>query len=66
MSWFDPCVGFTITWASDKVVVVEAATDPVHPVWFPVGTNTLADGSAYFSDPDWVNHPVRLYRLRSP
>ena len=58
--------GFNISWASDKVVVVEAASDLVNPVWIPVGTNTLTGGSSYFSDPDWANHPARLYRLRAP
>ncbi|HEU0008311.1 MAG TPA: leucine-rich repeat domain-containing protein [Verrucomicrobiae bacterium] len=58
--------GFTISWASDLVTVVEACTNLTNPVWTPVGTNTLTDGSSYFSDPEWTNHPVRFYRLRSP
>lgn len=58
--------GFTITWASDKVVVVEAATDLVNPTWSPVATNTLAVGSSYFSDPQWSSYPRRFYRVRSP
>jgi BspA type Leucine rich repeat region (6 copies) len=58
--------GFTITWASDKVVVVEAATDLTNPTWSPVGTNTLTTGSAYFADPQWTKYPSRFYRIRSP
>ncbi|HEY5481078.1 MAG TPA: leucine-rich repeat protein, partial [Verrucomicrobiae bacterium] len=58
--------GFTITWASDLVVVVEACTNLANPLWSPVGTNTLTNGSSYFSDPQWTNYPSRLYRLRSP
>ncbi len=58
--------GFDINWASDLVTVVEACTNLTNPVWTPVGTNTLTDGSSYFSDPEWTNHPVRFYRLRSP
>ena len=58
--------GFNISWASGRVVVVEACTDLAQPIWTPVGTNTLTDGSSYFSDPQWTNHPARFYRLRSP
>jgi len=58
--------GFTISWASDSVVVVEACTDLANPVWFPVVTNTLAGGSSYFSDPQWALYPARFYRLRTP
>jgi hypothetical protein len=58
--------GFTITWASDLVVVVEACTNLANPLWSPVGTNTLTNGSSYFSDPQWTNYPSRLYGLRSP
>ena len=58
--------GFTISWATNIPVVVGAATNLANPVWLPVGTNTLTNGSAYFSDPGWTNHPGRFYRLRSP
>ncbi len=58
--------GFNINWASGRVVVVEACTDLAQPIWSPVGTNTLTDGSSYFSDPQWTNHPARFYRLRAP
>ena len=58
--------GFTITGSSNLVIVVEACTNLAHPVWSPVGTNTLTGGSSYFSDPQWTNYPSRFYRLRSP
>ncbi|MGO8835923.1 MAG: leucine-rich repeat domain-containing protein [Limisphaerales bacterium] len=58
--------GFNINWASDQTVVVEACTNLANPGWVPVGTNTLTDGSSYFSDPQWTNYPGRFYRLRSP
>ena len=58
--------GFNISWASGRVVVVEASTDLAQPIWSPVGTNTLTDGSSYFSDLQWTNYPARFYRLRSP
>jgi len=61
--------GFGITGASDLVVVVEACTNLIHPVWLPVKTNTpsiISDTTSYFSDSQWTNHSARFYRLRSP
>jgi hypothetical protein len=58
--------GFTISWATNASVVVEAATNLANPVWIPVSTNTLTGGTNYFSDPQWTNYPGRFYRLRSP
>jgi hypothetical protein len=58
--------GFVISWATNASVVVEASTDLAHPIWSPVGTNTLTSGSSYFSDSQWTNYPARFYRLRSP
>ena len=58
--------GFTITWANNMVIVVEAATNLANPAWIPVVTNILTGGSSYFSDPHWTNYPARFYRLRSP
>jgi len=58
--------GFTISWATNIPVVVEACTNFTSPVWQPVQTNTLTGGSSYFSDPQWTNYPARFYRLRSP
>ena len=58
--------GFTISWATNVSVVVEAATNLANPVWIPVSTNTLTGGTNYFSDPQWTNYPGRFYRLRSP
>jgi hypothetical protein len=58
--------GFNIGWAAGKTVVVDACTNLIHPVWVPVGTNTLGDGSVYFGDSEWTNHVGRYYRLREP
>jgi hypothetical protein len=58
--------GFTITGSEDLEVVVEASTTIPGATWVPVGTNILFNGSSYFSDPDWAEHPGRFYRLRSP
>jgi hypothetical protein len=60
------CFGFTIAWATNISVVVEACTNLTNPVWQPVQTNMLTTDSAYFSDPQWTNYPSRFYRLRSP
>jgi hypothetical protein len=58
--------GFTITGASNLVLVVEACTNLAHPAWFAVGTNSLSGGASYFSDPGWTNFRSRFYRLRPP
>jgi hypothetical protein len=58
--------GFNINGISNLVIVVEACTDLANPVWQPVQTNTLTNGSLYFSDPAWTNYPGRFYRLRTP
>jgi len=57
--------GFTIYWAANKTVVVEACTNLRNPTWVPVSTNTLVGGSAYFSDPQRTNYPSRFYRVRA-
>jgi hypothetical protein len=58
--------GFNITGISDSVIVVVTCTNLANPVWVPVQTNTLTDGSAYFSDPAWKSYPRHYYRLCSP
>lgn len=58
--------GFTISWATNISVVVDACTNLFNPVWQPVQTNFLTGGAAYFSDSQWTNYPSRFYRLRSP
>jgi hypothetical protein len=58
--------GFTISWATNSSVVVEAATNPAKALWLSVSTNPLVGGSSYFSDPDWTKYPARFYRIRSP
>jgi BspA type Leucine rich repeat region (6 copies) len=58
--------GFTISWATNVPVVVEACTNLANPVWLPVSTNNLVSGTSYFSDPQAANLPGRFYRLRSP
>jgi hypothetical protein len=58
--------GFTISWATNIPVVIEASTNLSDPIWTPVGTNTLTSGSSYFSDPQRTQYPSRFYRVRSP
>jgi hypothetical protein len=57
--------GFTISWATNASVVVQAATNLANPVWLPVSTSTLTGGTNYFSDPQWTNYPERFYRVTS-
>ncbi|MGP8198833.1 MAG: leucine-rich repeat domain-containing protein [Limisphaerales bacterium] len=57
--------GFTISWATNTSVVVEACTDLASPVWIPLTNVTLTNGSFYFSDPQWSNCPTRFYRINS-
>jgi hypothetical protein len=57
--------GFTVAWATNLNVVVEATTNLANPMWSPVVTNTLNGGSFYFTDPQWTKYPSRFYRVRS-
>jgi hypothetical protein len=57
--------GFTVKWASGLTVVLEACTNLGNPVWSAVSTNTLTDGSSFFSDSQWTIYPSRFYRIRS-
>jgi hypothetical protein len=57
--------GFTVSWATTVPFVVEATTSLVNPAWTPLATNTLVNGTSYFSDAEWTNHPSRFYRVRS-
>jgi len=56
---------FIVSWATNALVVVEASTSLTNPVWSPLTTNSLTNGSFYFSDLGWTNSPARFYRLRS-
>lgn len=58
--------GFTITGANGLIVVVEAADNLSSPVWTPVSTQTLSNGSAPFADPASSSKPNRFYRLSMP
>lgn len=58
--------GFTVSWATNATIVVEASTSLAEPVWVPVATNALVSGTNYYSDPEWRNYPGRYYRVRTP
>ena len=58
--------GFTVAGTAGIGVVIEACSDLSAPVWTPVSTNVLVNGSATFSDPSAANHLRRFYRLRMP
>ena len=55
---------FTVSWATNLSVVVEACTNLSSPVWQPLQTNALVNGTNYFSDGNWTNYPHRFYRVR--
>jgi len=58
--------GFTISWATNASVVVQACTNLSNPVWIPVATNALTSGTNFFTDPSWPNYPNRYYRISGP
>jgi len=61
----DSPFSFKISWANDKVVVVETSGSLDSPDWVPVSTNIVVDGTSLFADPEWADHPSRYYRLRA-
>jgi hypothetical protein len=58
--------GFNVTGGSNLVVVVQACTNLANPVWIPLQTITLTNGSFYFSDLQWTNYLSRFYQLNAP
>jgi len=58
--------GFNITGTNNFTVVVEACTNLANPVWTPLQTVTLTNGSYYFSEPLQTNSPGRFYGLGVP
>jgi hypothetical protein len=57
--------GFKITGTTNIPIVVEACTDLALPVWTPIQTLTLTNGTFHFSDPAQANTPCRYYRIVS-
>jgi hypothetical protein len=55
--------GFTVSWATNLSMIVEATTNLASLFWTPLATNTLSNGFFYFREPGWTNYPSRFYRL---
>jgi len=58
--------GFNITCSYNVSVVVETCTNLACPVWLPLRTFTLTNGSFYFSEPVQPNNCGRYYGLGLP
>jgi len=58
--------GFTISWATNADVIVQACTNLSSPAWIPLITNALGSGTNYFCDSKWVNYRSRYYRVSGP
>jgi hypothetical protein len=56
---------FTVSWATNLSIVVEASPSLASPAWTPVATNTLMGGQFHFSDSQWTNYAARFYRVVS-
>lgn len=57
---------FTIIGTTDIPVMVEASVGLESRAWLSLKSCTITNGSVYFTDSDWSNHPTRFYRVRSP
>jgi hypothetical protein len=57
--------GFTISWATNMSVVIEACTNLAAPEWFPLTTNILTNGSSHFNEPLRTSTDGRFYRIMS-
>jgi hypothetical protein len=58
--------GFNITGTAYIPIVVEACSNLANPVWSPVATNILTNGSFYFRELVRTNVPGRYYRICPP
>ncbi len=57
--------GFTISGATNLMVVVETCTNPKSSVWVPLQTNSIGNGTFNFTDTTWTNATTRYYRVHS-
>ena len=55
--------GFTISWATNADVVVQACTNLSNPAWIPLATNALSSGTNYFRDSKGMNYSAHYYRV---
>jgi hypothetical protein len=58
--------GFTVSWATNRSVIVEASVDWAKNTWTPLATNVLKNGVVNFRDQQGTNYPSRFYRVWSP
>jgi hypothetical protein len=58
-------ITFTIPYASNDQVVVDACTDLFNPAWQSIQTNPLIWGPTLFTDSLSTNYSHRFYRLRA-
>jgi hypothetical protein len=58
--------GFNITATNNFTVVVEACANLANPVWVPIATNTLVNGSSHFSEPFQPGASARFFALIMP
>ena len=58
--------GFNITGTANIPILVQASTNLAGRVWTPIQSMTLTNGSVYFSDPQWTNHPGCFYGIGFP
>jgi hypothetical protein len=56
----------TVSWGTNTSVLIEACTNLCNPVWVPLTTNALVNGTNCFSDLCWTNFPSRFYRVALP
>jgi hypothetical protein len=56
---------FTVSWATNATVIVEASTNLAASDWQPLQTNSIAgtNGAFNFSDLEWTNYSARFYRV---
>src|SRR5664279_1644182 len=57
---------FNITGPTNATIVVTTCTNLTSPVWIPVATNVLSNGTNYFRDAQWTNYLYRFYRVSEP
>ena len=58
-------IGAVVLASVGVTVVVEGCTNLVSPVWLPLTTNILFNGTIYFDDPQWTNYRARFYQAET-
>lgn len=58
--------GFTVFGTTGIPIVIQACTNLAERSWSPLQSCTLTNGSAYISDPDWMDYPSRFYTISWP